>query len=142
MLGWLVSCQDQRPTPVASSGLPFIDWLPTRLNAGKKRALLLLYFEENTNASFRIPFLLSQLQMPGGYRLNFTHSARTPDADNGGNNGGEDFVRTHTLIGKDGHKLHSMECTDYTDLTRFSENDALPESRVGRFPRWVLLGLS
>jgi hypothetical protein len=91
MLVWLVSCQDQRPTQVASSGRPFIDWLRVRRAASKKRALLLLYFEENTNASFRIPFLLSQLQMPGGYRLNFTHSTRTPDGNNDGDNGGEDL---------------------------------------------------
>jgi hypothetical protein len=92
MLVWLVSCQDQRPTQVASSGLPFIDWLRVRRAASKKRALLLLYFEENTNASFPIPFLLSQLQMPGGYRLNFTHSTHTPDGDNSGENDGEDFA--------------------------------------------------
>ena len=97
MLVWHVSCQDQRPTQGASTGLPFIDWLRVPRTASKKRALLLLYFEENTNASFRIPFLLSQLQMPGGYRLNFTH---------------------------------------------FSENEPLPDNRVGRFLRWVLLGLS
>jgi hypothetical protein len=142
MLVWLVSCQDQRPTPVASSGLPFIDWLRVRRAASKKRALLLLYFEENTNASFRIPFLFSQLQMPGGYRLNFTHSTRTHDGGNDGENGGEDFAEAPMLTRKDGHKLRSMECADYTDLTRFSETDALPESPVGRFPRWVLLGLS
>ena len=92
MLVWLVTCQDQRPTQVASSCLPFIDWLRVRRAASKKRALLLLYFEENTNASFPIPFLLSQLQMPGGYRLNFTHSTHTPDGDNSGENDGEDFA--------------------------------------------------
>ena len=138
MLVWLVSCQDQRPTPVASSGLPFIDWLRVPRAASKKRALLLLCFEENTNASFRIPFLLCQLQMPGGYRLNSTHSTRTP----GGDNGGEDFAGAQILTGKDGHKPHSMECANDTDLTRFLENDPVPESRVGRFLWWVLLGLS
>jgi hypothetical protein len=46
------------------------------------------------------------------------------------------------LTGKDGHKLRSMECADYTDLTRFLENDPVLESRVGRFLRWVLLGWS
>ena len=138
MLAWLVSCQDQRPTRVASSGLPFIHWLRVRRTASRKRALLLLYFEENTNASFRIPFLLSQLRMPGGYRLNFTHSTRTPDGDNGG----EDFAGAPILIGKDGDKLHSMECADNTNLTRLLETDAVPENRVGRFLRWVLLGLS
>ena len=142
MLVSLVFCQDQRPTQVASSNLPFIDWLRSRRAASKKRALLLLYFEENTNASLRIPFLLSQLQMPGGYRLNFTHSTRTPDGYKDGDKSGEDFVAAQMLIGKDGHRLHSMKCADYTDLTRFLENDPVPESRIGRFPRWVLLGLS
>jgi hypothetical protein len=97
MLVWLVTCQDQRPTPVASSCLPFIDWLRVPRAASKKRALLLLYFEEHTNASFRIPFLLNQLQMPGGYRLNFPHSTRTPDGDNDG----EDFAGAPMLTRPD-----------------------------------------
>lgn len=80
--------------------------------------------------------------MPGGYRLNFPHSTRTPDGDNDGGNDGEDLAGAHTLTGKDGHKLHSMKFADYTDLTRFLETDALPENRLGRFLRWVLLGLS
>jgi hypothetical protein len=109
-----VNPKDRRPTHLASSRLPFIDWLPKRRTASKNRALLLLYFEENTNASFRIPFLLSQLQMPGGYTLNFAHSTPTHDGDDGG----EAFAGTPMLTGKDGHKLHSMKCADYTGLTQ------------------------
>ena len=65
-----------------------------------------------------------------GYRVEARAPTR-PDVD-----------RAQTLTGKDGHKRHSMGRADYTDLTWFLENDAVPESRVGRFLRWVLLGLS
>jgi hypothetical protein len=141
MLVCFVTRKDQWPTQVASSGLPFIDWLRVPRTASKKRALLLLYFEENTNASFSIPFIFSQLQMPGGYRLNFLHSTRTPDGYKDGEHGGGDCAGDPDVggvtmaINSTQWELHSMQCADYTDLTRFLENDALPESRVGRF-RW------
>ena len=42
-----------------------------------------------------------------------------------------DVNRAPMLTREDRHRLHSMGCADYTDLTRFLENDALP-----REPGW------